>query len=118
MLALCVAAGCRSPGGPEEPVFEEAAPADELYEQGLDVVEGTSILGIYTHVNYAEAIGIFQSIIDNYPYSDYAVRSELRIADVYFEQRKYEEALSYYRDFSDLHPQHEQVPYTLLRAAL
>ena len=118
MLALSVAAGCRSSSGPEEPVFEEAAPADELYEQGLDAIEGTSILGIYTHVNYANAIGIFQSIIDNYPYSDYAVEAELQIADAYFSEHRFEEALSYYRDFGELHPQHEKVPYTIYRAAL
>ena len=65
-----------------------------------------------------KAIEIFQSIIDNYPYSEYAVEAELRIADAYFEDEKYEEALSYYRDFSDLHPDHPKVPYTIYQSAL
>ena len=49
---------------------------------------------------------------------DLAVDAELAIADAYFTDHKYEEALSYYRDFSELHPQHEKVPYAILRAAL
>ena len=44
--------------------------------------------------------------------------AELAIADAYFDDEKYEEALSYYRDFTDLHPQHEKVPYTIYRSAL
>ncbi len=39
------------------------------------------------------------------------------IADAYFDDAKFDEALSYYRDFSELHPDHEKVPYTILRAA-
>ena len=66
----------------------------------------------------ASAIETFQTIIDNYPYSDYAVLAELEIADSYFAQGKYEEALSYYRDFSDLHPQNQKVPYSIFRSAL
>ena len=66
----------------------------------------------------SDAIDTFQTIIDNYPYSAFAVKAELRIADAYFDDGRWDEALSYYRDFGDLHPQHERVPYTLLRSAL
>ncbi|MDX1383949.1 MAG: outer membrane protein assembly factor BamD, partial [Thermoanaerobaculia bacterium] len=81
-------------------------------------LEGERYLGIFPHVDYDEAIATFQTIIDNYPYSEYAVLAELRIADAYFDDKEYEEALSYYRDFGDLHPQHEKVPYTIYRSAL
>jgi outer membrane protein assembly factor BamD len=114
LLAACVATACRSP----EPVFEEVRPAEELYAQGLEELEGTSILGLFTYVNYSKAIEIFQSIIDNYPYSEHAVDAELQIADAYFAEGKYEEALSYYRDFGELHPQHEKVAYTVYQSAL
>jgi outer membrane protein assembly factor BamD len=113
-LALLVAAGCASP----PPDFEEAPPAEELYAQGMKILEGSRLLGVIPRVDYDEGIETFQAIIDNYPYSDYAVLAELRIADAYFDDGRYEEALSYYRDFADLHPQHEKVPYTVYRAAL
>jgi len=102
----------------DAPSFEDVPPANELYSKGLTILEGRRIAGMFTLVDYSKAIDIFQAIIDNYPYSDFAVKAELRIADSYFEDKRYEEALSYYRDFSDLHPQHEQVPYTILRSAL
>lgn len=112
--ALGVLLSCQS----DDALFEEVPPAEELWEQAQAELEGFSVLGVYTYVDYDEAIEKFQSIVDNYPYSDYAVRAELEIADAYFEGEKYDEALSYYRDFADLHPQHPRVPYTLWQAAL
>jgi len=112
-LALCAGAACKT----DEPLFAEVPPAEELWEDGVRTLEGRSILGLYQWIDYEEAIAIFQSIVDNYPYSEYAVEAELKIADAYFASAKYDEALSYYRDFSDLHPQHPQVPYTVWRAA-
>ena len=61
LLAVCVATGCRNP----EPVFEEVLPAEELLVKGMEELEGTRILGLFTYVNYSKAIEIFQSIIDN-----------------------------------------------------
>ncbi len=113
-LALCALAGCKS----DEAFFEEVPPAEELWNQAQTELEGTSILGVYRYVDYDEVIEKLQSIVDNYPSSEYAVRSELAIADAYFENGKYEEALSYYRDFSDLHPQNPKVAYSIWRAAL
>jgi outer membrane protein assembly factor BamD len=112
-LALCAVVSCKT----DEKLFEEVAPAEQLWAEGTDILKGTSILGLYTYVDHEGAIEKFQAIVDNYPNSDYAIRSELAIADAYFSNEKYEEALSYYRDFSDLHPQHEKVPYTLWQAA-
>ena len=115
-VALLLVLACSKP----PPDFDEppAPPADELYEDGLQQLEGKRLLGFIPYLQMNPAIETFQTIIDNYPYSDYAVLAELKIADAYFQDGKYEEALSYYRDFSDLHPQHEQVPYTIYRSAL
>lgn len=100
------------------PAFEDIPPAEELYQEALEVMEGRRWTGLLPFTDYTAAIESFQSIIDNYPYSDYAVLAELKIADAYFADESYDEALSYYRDFADLHPAHEKVPYTILRSAL
>ena len=113
-LATLLAFGCAS----STPSFEEVGPADELYAEGLEILKGKRILGVWPYTDYNGAIETFQTIVDNYPYSEYAVDAELRIADAYFSDKRYEEALSYYRDFGDLHPQHPRVPYTVLRSAL
>jgi len=111
-IVLVVAAACSSP----PPAFEDVPPAEELYEQALDILKGRNWL-IFRTTDYVRAIEKLQSIIDNYPYSDIAILAELKIADAYFDDHRYDEALSYYRDFADLHPQHEKVPYTILRSA-
>jgi outer membrane protein assembly factor BamD len=114
IASLILVTGCAKP----PPEFEDVPPADELYEEGQEILEGTRLLGLWPYVKYDKAIETFQAIIDNYPYSEYAVLAEQAIADAYFDDEKYEEALSYYRDFTDLHPQHEKVPYTIYRSAL
>ncbi len=113
VLATSVVA-CAS--GPTQP--EEVPAAEVLYQKGLAQMESKKMLWLIPSGDHDKAIETFQQIIDNYPYSEYAVMAELKIADAYFEQGKLDEALSYYRDFSELHPQHEAVPYTLKRAAL
>jgi outer membrane protein assembly factor BamD len=116
-FAAALALGCAG-SAPDPSELAEVPSAEDLYREGNAALEdGGRFLFIDTR-DHAEAIEKFQQIIDNYPYSDYAVLAELKIADSYFEQEQYDEALSYYRDFSELHPDHEKVPYTLLRAGL
>jgi outer membrane protein assembly factor BamD len=107
-----IAVACSSP----PPAFEAVAPADELYAEATDILKGRSWL-IFRTTDYVRAIERLQAIIDNYPYSEFALLAELKIADAYFDDGRYDEALSYYRDFADLHPQHEKVPYTILQSA-
>ena len=51
----------------------------------------------------------------NFPYSRYAVLSDLRLADVQYQRRKWLPAIDAYTNFSRLHPTHSQVPYALFR---
>jgi outer membrane protein assembly factor BamD len=115
LAGLLSLAGCASTGTDE---VVEVPSADRLYDEGVAQLESQkSMLGI-NFTNYQDAIDKFQDIIDNYPYSEYAVLAELRIADAQFAQHRWDEALNYYRDFAQLHPDHEKVPYTMLRTAL
>jgi len=104
---------------PPEPELTELPEADVLYQEGVALLEDhKTILWLVDVTPYQEAIDKFQEVVDNYPYSEYAVAAELKIADSYFEQERWDEALSYYRDFAELHPEHEKVPYTIYRTAL
>ena len=102
---LIIATACGSP----PPAFDDVPPAGDLYQEGTHLLDNRKFG--FLPINYTLAVETFQSIIDNYPYSDFAVQAELKIADAYFRNGKYDEALSYYRDFADLHPQHEMVPH-------
>jgi outer membrane protein assembly factor BamD len=109
--------GCA--GGPEAAELGEVPSAEQLYQEAKEILaNGTVILWYFDITKYQDAIDRLQDIIDNYPYSDYAVLANLEIADTYFRRESYEEALSYYRDFAELHPDHPRVPYALHRAAL
>jgi outer membrane protein assembly factor BamD len=122
LLALPVVAliaalvGCATTRSPVE--LGEVPSAEELFAQGSAILENGSRFLFIDTTRYGKAIETFQDIIDNYPYSDYAVLAELRIADAFYDQGSWEEALTYYRDFAELHPDHERVPYTIYRAAL
>jgi len=113
-LVFIALIGCAKP----PPTFEDVPPAEDLYAEGQKILAGGTWLWIIPRIKHTDAVEVFQSIIDNYPYSEYAVLAELAIADSYFDEKKYEEALSYYRDFVDLHPQNDKVPYSIYRAAL
>jgi outer membrane protein assembly factor BamD len=116
LLAIGVA-GCG--GGPDPAELGEVPSAEQLYQEAKEILaDGHDILWVWDTTNYQDAIDRLQDIIDNYPYSDYAVIANLEIADIYFRREQYEEALSYYRDFAELHPDHAKVPYALHQAAL
>ena len=116
-VALLALSACAT--HPPEPALDELPAADVLYQQGVTLLEDRkTVLWLIDTTPYQDAIDKFQEVVDNYPYSEYAVAAELKIADAYFEQKRWDEALSYYRDFAELHPQHEKVPYTIYRTAL
>jgi outer membrane protein assembly factor BamD len=115
-LALA-AAGCA--GSPDPTELGEVPSAEQLYEEAREILaDGHDLFWVWDTTNYEKAIDRLQDIIDNYPYSDYAVVANLEIADTYYRRERFEEALSYYRDFAELHPDHPKVPYALHRAAL
>ena len=107
-VGALLAVGCAS-----APPREEIPSAESYHRRGLEVLKGQRVFLFFRDVDYGHAIELFREVIDNYPYSDYATLSELKIADVYFDQEHYEEAAEYYQDFVELHPTHPQVPYAI-----
>ena len=115
LALVALLSGCASTGTDE---IVEVASADRLYEEGVAELEDqSSLLGV-NFKNYQGAIDKFQDIIDNYPYSEQAVMAQLAIADAYFKSEKYDEAVSYYKDFVELHPEHRQVPYAMFQSGM
>lgn len=62
---------------------------------------------------YKKAIPHFQKILENYPFSIYALPAELKIAESYFLDKKYVEALVHLQGFQELHPTNENIPYVI-----
>jgi outer membrane protein assembly factor BamD len=111
-LTIALLASCASSAPPVE---EEIPSAEGYYTRAMEKLDGQRVLLFFSDVDYPGAIELFQEVIDNYPYSEYAIRAELAIADVHYEQGNYEEAASFYQDFVELHPSHQQAAYAIFR---
>lgn len=67
---------------------------------------------------YEEAIRRFKEVKNKFPYSSFATKAELRVADLHFKSEEYAEAQVEYQAFRDLHPKHPQIDYVLFRIGL
>jgi len=61
------------------------------------------------------ALDKLRKIRHKFPYSKFAAKAQLRIADVYFLQDSYAEAATAYEAFRELYPRNEEAPYALYR---
>lgn len=89
-------------------------------EKNSDTAEGAFAIAqeFDKDERYDVAIQKYQDVKNKYPYSQFATKSELAIADVYFKQESYAEAQVSYQAFRDLHPKHPQIDYIIYRTAM
>ncbi len=66
---------------------------------------------------FDEAIISFEKVRNHFPFNQYSVLSELRVADCLFEKAAYLEAVDAYLRFQKLHPRHPQIDYVVYRTA-
>ncbi len=90
----------------------QTAPADVMFAQARELSQEGRFL-FWSTDNCEDAIRAYQKVIDTYPFSQYAVASQLGIADCYYSQGKWPEAIFQYRDFEKLHPSHPEIPRVL-----
>ncbi len=86
------------------PVPEDTA--QELYEIGAEAMK---------EKDYYTAIHYFSTLKDRYPFSPYTPQAELSLADAYFLNTDYMEAMEAYQEFEAMHPRHQEMPYVLLQ---
>jgi outer membrane protein assembly factor BamD len=102
------AAGCAS--GPEKrPRVSYRTSAKENFLKGKQAFEDE---------DYLEAAEYFKFVKSKFPYSAFATRSDLYLADCDFERDRFMEAADKYRNFVKLHPKNPKVPYALFRVGL
>lgn len=93
---------------------QRVEPADYTEAAALAYAQAERAMG---RRDYEGARGRFGEVLQQYPYSEYAVLSELRIADCFFEERTWARAIEAYRRFARFHPSHEQVAWAEYRIA-
>ncbi|MBI5810316.1 MAG: outer membrane protein assembly factor BamD [Deltaproteobacteria bacterium] len=72
----------------------------------------------YFNRNYDEAGAAFKKLMEDHPLSAYALEAELMIGDISYTVEKYDEAASYYTNFSALHPSHPRAAYALFQKGM
>jgi outer membrane protein assembly factor BamD len=107
--ALLALAGCKTKHVSFTGELRYGTNAEENYNAGMDLVRDKS---------YPEAQKFFEYVKTKYPFSKFAPLAELRIADSKFSQDLYAEAIEGYKQFVQLHPNHEDVDYAEYRQGL
>ena len=65
----------------------------------------------YRHKDFSDAIEIYQQVQNEYPDSEYARRSLLRVADCHYRKNELDEAATNYTDFLKFNANHPMAPY-------
>ena len=85
-----------------------------------DSVEGLAMQGLdyYEHGKYHKAKESFEVLLSRYPFSEYSLLAELKVADSTFYLEEYEEAVLQYMDFEERHPTNEAIPYVMFQTGM
>lgn len=98
-------------------LFLSACASDE---KKTDTAEATFEVAQELEKNerFEEAIRKYSEVKNKFPYSSFATKAELAIADVYFKEESFGEAQINYQTFKELHPKHPQIDYVVFRIGL
>lgn len=113
MAAILLCSGCSITKASILSFFGKRTPVvntpEALYARGtVDYQEGS----------YKRAREVFTRLKEEYPLHELAVLAELGIADSYYSNKDYVEAEGVYRDFVELHPTDENVPYAIYQTGM
>lgn len=116
VLLVLMQPGCASF---EKKVSEFAASIGQSRKEPENA-EGLASEGLYAfnHGRYDKAAEIFGKLKDRFPFSNYSLLAELKIADSQYYMDNYEEARLLYGEFEERHPTNEAVPYIMFQAGM
>ncbi len=109
LLFLGLASGCSSLSMPSLPWSSgvKADPsAEALYEEGMRN---------FNDKRYVRALDSFSKLRSDYPFSPLLTQIEIKIADAYYLNKQYPEAINAFKEFQTMHPTNEQIPFVTLR---
>ena len=113
LCLVCLAvssSGCSSISMPSLPSWSSGpkadATAEALYEEGMRS---------FNEKRYARAIDHFSKLRTDYPFSPEITQVELKIADAYYLNQQYPEAINAFKEYQSMHPTNENIPFVLLR---
>src|SRR6476661_1331584 len=115
LCLVCLAvssSGCSSISTPSLPSFSWSsgpkadATAEALYEEGMRS---------FNEKRYVRAIDHFSKLRTDYPFAPEITQVELKIADAYYLNQQYPEAINAFKEYQSMHPTNENITFVLLR---
>ena len=115
LCLFCLAvssSGCSSISMPSMPSFswrsgpKADATAEALFDEGMRS---------FNEKRYVRAIDNFSKLRTDYPFSPQVTQVELKIADAYYLNQQYPEAINAFKEYQSMHPTNENIPFVLLR---
>ena len=110
LLALLMttwAAGCSSVSIRGSASAAKADPtAEALYEEGTQY---------FAEKRYLRAIDVLTKLKTDYPFSPQLTDAELKIADAYYLNQQYPEAINAFKEFQSMHPTNENIAFVVYR---
>lgn len=110
LAAVIALPGCSSVSMPSVPWFKSAAPVDPTAEALF--AEGSRY---FNEKKYARSIDVLQKLKSGHPFSPLLTETELKVADAYYLNQQYPEAITAFKEFQTLHPTNENIPFVILR---
>jgi outer membrane protein assembly factor BamD len=108
LLLLAALAGCSSLSLPS--LWSSGAKSDPTAEALF--AEGNRN---FNDKRYVRAIDNYSKIRTDHPFSPLMTQVELKIADSYYRNQQYPEAINAFKEFQSMHPTNEHVPFVTLR---
>jgi outer membrane protein assembly factor BamD len=80
--------------------------AEALYDEGMRAFDDKK---------YVRAIDNFSKIRTDHPFSPLVTQVDLKIADAYYLNQQFPEAINAFKEFQTMHPSNENIPFVILR---
>ena len=111
---LFLASGCSSVSLPSMPwssgpAVQPDATAEALYQEGISYLKNKS---------YLRAIDRLQRVKSEFPFSPQLADAELKLAEAYYLNKQYPEAVSAFKEFNAIHPSNENIPFVVYHLGL
>ena len=108
LLGLMLLAGCSlsMPSLPWKSAPKSDATADALFEEGNRS---------FNEKRYVRALDAYTKIRSDHPFSPLMTEVELKIADAYYRNQQFPEAINAFKEFQSMHPTNENIPFVVLR---
>jgi outer membrane protein assembly factor BamD len=75
-------------------------------------------MDFYNNKKYLQAIDRFQRVRTEFPFAPEVTLAELRLAETYYLNKQYAEAIAAFKEFQAMHPNNEHVPFVVYHLGL